>query len=164
MENSAFQGYLQRGQANVLASSLLRRQKGTRISTIGLVVGVVSLALGILEIVKSNSSGATQWIILGVLVGLVAGALRVSEWRATVRSLLAQEMKGSVEAEGVRLVSAQSETLFRWSSFQQSEEGRSVIILWLAQGQVIPLAEQMFVSPGAFNSVVSFIRAQIRAT
>lgn len=164
MENSAFQGYLQRGQANALASSLLRRQTGTRISTIGLVVGVVSLALGILQIVKSNSSGAAQWIILGVVVGLVAGALRVSEWRATVRSLLAQEMKGSVEAEGVRLVSAQSETLFRWSSFRQSEEGRSVIILWLAQGQAIPLAEQMFGSPGAFNSVVSLIRAQIRAT
>jgi hypothetical protein len=70
-------------------------------------------------------------------------------------------MKGSIEAEGVRLANAQSETLFRWSSFQRSEEGRSVIILWLTHGQALPLAEHMFASPSAFSSVVSQIRAQV---
>jgi hypothetical protein len=161
MENSAFHGHLDSQQARMLASSLLRRQKGTRFSTMGLIVGAICLALGVLQIIRSNPSGATDWIILGVVVAVIAGALRVSESRALVRSLLAQEMKGSVESEGVRLVDAQSETLFRWSSFQGSEEGPSLFVLWLAQGQALPLAEQMFASPDMFHSIKSQIRPRV---
>jgi hypothetical protein len=164
IQSSTFQGYLEPGQARVVAASLLRRQKGTRFSTIAIGTGVGCLMLGVVQIARSNNSGAAQWIILGLVVGLIGAGLRISEWRAVTRSLATQEIKGSVEAEGVRLINPRSETLFRWSSFHRSEEKGSVVVLWLTEGQALALAEHMFAAPGGFDWLVSQVRAQVRAS
>ena len=164
IESSPFQGYLEPGQARAVAASLLRGQKGTRFSSVAIGIGVVCLMLGMVQIARANNSGAAQWIILGLVVGLIGAGLRISEWRAVTRSLATQEMKGSVEAEGVRLITPRSETLFRWSSFHRSEEKGSVLVLWLTDGQSLALAEHMFAAPDGFDLLVSQVRAQVRAS
>jgi hypothetical protein len=71
-------------------------------------------------------------------------AHRWSEGRAARRSLKAQEIKGFVIDDGVQLVAADSETLFRWSSFAAFEVVGDLLILWLASGSALALSPLLF--------------------
>jgi hypothetical protein len=156
-----FHGQLNAQEAQAVARALLRRQKGARLSTILLTAGAICLALGVFQLTQSNPDGAKQWIVLGVVLAIAGISMRLSERRNVVRALIAQEIGGNVEAEGIRLVSAQAETLYRWTSFERFEEHGAMVILLLVEAQALPLTASMFATPGQFQAAVAMIRANV---
>ena len=77
--------------------------------------------------------------------------LRWSEDRASRRTILQHDNRGYVLDEGVQLVAADSETLFRWTAFTSLDVVDDLLILWLDNGSALPLASGLFEDETAYH-------------
>lgn len=161
MRAGRFAGNPQLAEARWVASRITRRQRGLRVSTLGLAIGALLTLLGIIQFFNNNTEGGTQWLVLGGVILAAALGLRWWESRRLMRDLTALTTEGSIEEEGVRLTSVASEPIYRWQSFVALEAGDHAVILWLDSGAIIPLTASMFPSPPEFAQAAALLRSKL---
>jgi hypothetical protein len=154
MNKVPFGGHLTSTDARRLAKRMAKRQKGVRLSALMMAAGAICLVLAIVQGLNDNSDGALSWFTYGFVIGSIGVGLRWSEGRASRRTILRHENRGYVLDEGVQLVSADSETLFRWTAFTSLDIVDDLLVLWLDNGSALPLA------PGLFEDEAAYRRAR----
>jgi hypothetical protein len=123
--------------------------------------GVIFFALGARQIFKDNSDGSLQWLMLAFVFVSVGIGQRWSENRASRRTIAAQELRGTVTAEGVTVEEPTAQTLFRWPAFASLERHGDLVIAWLASGSAVPLTPDMFENQAADQTAYALLVSNI---